>query len=78
MSHDLEDIITIMDGRPELVDEVSKSERDLRKYLSAKFKSLLADSQFRDALPGHLLPDAASQERITIVLERIQQIINLS
>jgi hypothetical protein len=77
MSHDLEDIITILDGRPELVEEVSKSSADLRKYLSAEFRALLAISSFRDAIPGHLLPDEASQQRITIVLNRIQQIIDL-
>jgi hypothetical protein len=31
-----------------------------------------------DALPGHLLPDAASQQRIGIVIGRIQQIIDLT
>ena len=77
MSHDLEDIITIVDGRPELADEVSKSSRDLRQYLSAEFRSLLDNLAFRDAIPGHLLPDAISQQRITIVLERIRRIITL-
>ena len=77
MSHDLEDIITILDGRPELADEVSKSPRDLRQYLGTEFRSLLDNLAFRDALPGHLLPDAISQERITIVLQRIRGIIAL-
>ena len=78
MSHDLEDIITIVDGRPELVKEIAASPKDLREYLGAEFRSLLATPAFRDALPGHLLPDPASQQRITIVLSRIQQIIDLT
>ena len=78
MSHDLEDIITIIDGRPELVTEISLETADLRQYLSAEFRALLSTAAFRDALPGHLLPDAASQQRISIVMGRIQQIINLS
>ena len=78
MSHDLEDVITVVNGRPELAGEVSKSAADLRQYLSAELRSLLANRAFRDALPGHLLPDAASQQRVTIVLDRIQQIIDLS
>lgn len=77
MSHDLDDVITILDGRPEVVEEVSRSAADLRQYLSEEFRSLLVNRTFRDALPGHLLPDAASQQRITIVLSRIQQIIDL-
>jgi hypothetical protein len=78
MSHDLDDIITLVDGRPEIVAEVSRSAADLRRYLSEEFRSLLADPAFRNALPGHMLPDAANQERVTIVLKWIQQIIDLS
>jgi|SRR5579862_726902 len=78
MSHDLEDIITVIDGRPELVEEISRSEPDLKHYLGKECRNLLGNSQFRDALPGHLLPDAASQQRISIVLNRIQQIIDAS
>ena len=48
MSHDLEDIITIVDGRPELVKEIAASPKDLREYLGAEFRSLLATPAFRD------------------------------
>jgi hypothetical protein len=75
MSHDLEDIITVIDGRPELAEEISACDRDLRQYLSDEFRTLLRNQGFRDALPGHLLPDAASQQRISIVLTRIEKII---
>ena len=33
-SHDLEDIITVVDGRTELHDEVRLARLDLQKYLS--------------------------------------------
>lgn len=77
MSHDLEDVITIIDGRPELLEEISGSSYELRQYLSLEFRYLMANRGFRDALPGHLLPDSASQQRIGIVTGRIQQIIDL-
>jgi len=77
MSHDLEDITTVIDGRPELLEEISRSPDDLRQYLSTEFRSHLSTSAFRDALPGHLLPDSASQQRIATVIGRIQQIIEL-
>ena len=37
---------------------------DLQKYLSDEFRALLSNRDFREALPGHLLPDAASQQRL--------------
>jgi len=75
MSRDLEDIVTVIDGRPELAEEVSLSEPELRQYLSGELRGLLSNPEFRDALPGHLLPDAASQQRIGLVLERMHQMI---
>lgn len=75
MSRDLEDIVTIIDGRPELVEEVSLSEPELRPYLSNELRALPSNPEFRDALPGHLLPDAASQQRISLVLGRMHQMI---
>jgi predicted nucleotidyltransferase len=74
-SHDLEDIVTVVDGRPELVGEVHLAAADLRNYLSDEFKDLLSNRDFLEALPGHLLPDAASQQRLGLVLERMKQLV---
>jgi hypothetical protein len=75
MSHDLEDMVAILDGRPEIVDEVRQSAPQLRRYLTDEFISLLAAPGFLDALPGYLLPDAVSQQRLGIVLRRIRSLV---
>jgi predicted nucleotidyltransferase len=75
MSHDLEDIVTVMDGGPELAAEVREADAELRRYLRLEFSTLLANRDFLEALPGHLLPDAASQQRVAIVMERMGQMI---
>jgi predicted nucleotidyltransferase len=75
MSHDLEDLVTVVDGRAELVDEVRISPVDLRKYLSDAFRELLSNRDFVEALPGHLLPDLASQQRVGLVVERMKGLI---
>jgi predicted nucleotidyltransferase len=74
-SHDLEDIVTVIDGRPELVEEVHAAPVDLQRYLSTDFKALLSNRNFLDALPGHLLPDMVSQQRASLVLGRIKQLV---
>ena len=76
-SHDIEDIISIINGRKELVSEVAQSSSELRYYLSETFQAFLADDAFLESVPGHLLPDPANQARYPIVLERITQIVNL-
>lgn len=70
-SHDLEDIITVVDGRPEIVDEVPAAARDVSDYISREIRSLLREPDFIEALSGFLLPDAASQARRPILEQRL-------
>ena len=73
-SHDLEDVISVIDGRPEIVTEISNSDEDVREYLATRFSALLGDADFRDALPGHLPGDRKSQARLSKIIERLQAI----
>ena len=54
-SHDLEDLITVVDGRPELVDEVGRGAEDVRSYVAGELGTLLNTRAFVDALAGFLL-----------------------
>jgi hypothetical protein len=73
-SHDMEDIVSVIDGRPELVEELRSSGDALRRYLAKRFRALLEYERFIDSLPGHLPGDAASQARLPVVIERIEAI----
>lgn len=76
-SHDLEDLISVVDGRAELVAEVHAGAVDLRAYIRVGIKGLLAKPGFIDALPGYLLPDAASQSRIGILTRRLEELASV-
>jgi predicted nucleotidyltransferase len=76
-SHDLEDIIAVVDGRPELADEVRVSSQELQQYLRTEISQLLLNNDFLEVLPGHLLPDAASQQRLRLVLNRMRQLTQI-
>jgi predicted nucleotidyltransferase len=73
-SHDLEDIVTVVDGRPTLADELRQSPQELRAYLAAELSPLLRTPEFLDALPGHLPGDSASQSRIPIVIDVLERL----
>jgi len=73
-SHDLEDLVFVVDGRSTIVEEVRTETPLLREYLRTEIAGLLSTSGFVDALPGYLLPDAASQARIGTVLHRVKTI----
>ncbi len=77
-SHDLEDVITVIDGRPEIVDEILVATVDVRNYIASEFTQLLASRAFIDALPGFLLPDRGSQARRPQLQERLQGIARAS
>lgn len=70
-SHDLEDLVSVVDGRPEIVEEVQAATPELQAYLRAEIDALLSARVFLDALPGYLLPDAISQRRIGRIRERL-------
>jgi len=76
-SRDLEDLIAVVDGRAELVGEIKAAQSDVRSYLAKEITKLLGTRGFREALPGHLAPDSASQERITTVMARLKEIASL-
>lgn len=74
MSHDLEDLIAVLDGRESIVDEVMSCSSALRSYLSKEFTALLKNNEYQEALPGHMPPDKAGQARVGAVLERMGRI----
>ena len=76
-SHDLEDLLAVIDGRASLLDECRASPPELREYLAARLASLLATRDFVDALSGHLPGDAASQERLPELHDKLRQISEL-
>lgn len=77
-SHDLEDIITVIDGRAELPDEIADAGDELRAYLALRCRELIAAHGFFDYLPGMIAPSETLGERITILADRLQQIARLA
>lgn len=77
MSHDIEDIVAVMDGRPLIVEEVNQSEMKLRDSLRESFHELLNTYRFIDAVSGHMPTDEVSQARVPVILERMSQISKL-
>jgi predicted nucleotidyltransferase len=73
-SHDLEDIITVVDRRPELLAECQAEVSELRHYLAAEFTALFANPEFETALSGHLPGDAFSQQRIKSLVNTLRKL----
>lgn len=76
-SHDIEDVIAVLDGRPEIVIEVRQSEPELAVELSERFHSLLRDSRFVDAVSGHMPTDETSQARVSTVFSAMKELAGI-
>lgn len=72
-SHDLDDIVTLLDGRETLLNEICNAEVELQAYLKESFEEYLQQPRFMASLEGHLAPYGAGIEVRKI---RIQSIIN--
>ena len=73
-SHDLEDIVNLIDGRPELIYEVAQSQADLRAYLAEQCRLLLKTGAFHDGLQGLIAPGAVHGAQVAKVTQRIREI----
>lgn len=72
-SRDIEDILHLVDGRPELIDEIAQSQQDVRTFISVEVGKLIGDSNFEMAVSSQ----ANTAEREDIIYERLERIIAL-
>ena len=70
---DLEDIINVLNGRPELTDEIAASEKKVKHYIVSFIKELINNPKWFDAIKA-----IARQERSRIiVLNALKKIAHL-
>lgn len=67
-SHDIEDVLNIVDGREELAAEMATAPAELRQAVAACFHHLLANPDFENVLPGLI----AEPERAGLVMQRLK------
>lgn len=67
-SHDIEDVLNIVDGRQELTDEMASAPPDLRQAVATTFQRLLSDPDFANVLPGLI----AEPDRAELIMQRLK------
>lgn len=76
-SSDFADIITLVDGRAEIVEEIAGANKDVRTYLRGELSSLMSHPRFIEGVAGSLRSDETSQRRADlVVMPRIQTIVD--
>ena len=78
LSHDLEDIIAVVDGRLTIEEEVESATPEIRDYLGREIARLLTSEAFVESLPGQLRGDSASQTRLPVLRARLHRIARMT
>ena len=73
LSHDLEDIMTVMEGRSTVVQEMAAADGAVRKHVGQSVTALMDTPTFHNALPGLL----SAPEREQTIKARLMQIAKL-
>lgn len=70
-SHDMEDILNIIDGRPELIKEIKNTDEDVCSYIAEEISNLLQHPSTEYAIQGVVMGD---HDRVQIIFERLEAI----
>lgn len=73
-SHDLEDVLIVLDGHPEFEAAAAAAPDDVRAYISTVFGDLLRDPDFIGAVEGHLPPGPTQTERARRLLDMMRRL----
>jgi hypothetical protein len=77
LHHDIEDIVSLADGRAQLVHEIAADVVELREFVAQSMATLLR-AGLEEHITSHLPGDAASQARAPSVLETLRRIESLT
>ena len=74
-SHDMEDIIYVLDNRTSIVEEIAKDNSSIANFIKEQLQNIINKGLLQEVLMAHIHP-LMVEERLPIVEEKIIQIIN--
>ena len=75
-SHDIEDIIYVLDNRIGIVEEIAKDDNRIARFIKEQLQNITNKGLMQEVLMAHIHP-LMLDERLPIVEEKITQILNL-
>jgi len=74
-SHDFEDIVSVLDGRIEIVEEIKNSDSTLQEYLINSLQEIMISPSFKGAIPGHFAQyGSLANDRIELLEQKLTSI----
>lgn len=70
--HDIEDVISVLDGRIELAI-LNNADNDVKKFLKEQFSIMIRDNRFIESIQGHIGYDSTSSTRAFRIIDFIKE-----
>jgi hypothetical protein len=77
LSQDLEDVVHVVDNRPQLAEEVAIADEEVRRYIQQQIQEVLAHPDLLEALEW-TLPAGSGYERKFEIERRLQHVAGLT
>lgn len=74
-SHDMEDIIYVLDNRIEIAEEIANSPKEIQVFIKSQFQKMINDSVLDEVLESHIHP-LVIELRLPLVLNKINHILS--
>jgi predicted nucleotidyltransferase len=74
-SHDIEDVIYVLDNRIQIVEEIAKDDSRISVFIKEQLQGIIRKGILQEVLIAHIHP-IMLEERMPIVEEKIAQILN--
>ncbi|HEV2613575.1 MAG TPA: nucleotidyl transferase AbiEii/AbiGii toxin family protein [Gammaproteobacteria bacterium] len=75
-SRDFEDIVSVLDGRSVLAEDIKNSKESLKNYLIQALTDIYHNPSFKGAIPGHFVQyGKLAEDRIELLEQKIMAII---
>ncbi|MGF1564837.1 MAG: hypothetical protein ACFCUH_05665 [Flavobacteriales bacterium] len=75
-SHDIEDIVYIVDNRLNITDEIANDQAEVRSFIKEQFNRLIEKRLLDEVLVTHIHPIMLA-ERLPMVKDKIQRILDI-
>jgi hypothetical protein len=66
--------VRVVDGRPELLDEMARAGSELRGFVGGELRLALKDRFFLEALPTHFESREEAAGRLPVLLESLRRL----
>lgn len=73
-SHDMEDIIYVIDNRMDIVAEIEKAPKEIKTFLQSELDKIFGQSIMNEVLEAHIHP-LVIEQRKPLILNKISQIL---